>query len=476
MLVRREYGRKDEEASVSCTLVLLISAISCFETPTTVRGVPEPNFEKPIDYAGLARSIIQRDAKPEDDAAGDFDAILRSVEKPADRNWIKAFGFKGPTTDYELGLSERIELWSPAKHAEWESAHQRTAAAREAFVAATAKPFWTLSLSRRQADDQCAPTLFDPDPLLSQPEMVLARGMLDAAWRAPDGKLNIDDFLKMVRANLGLARQLERDPFVAPGQQTLGLRALTYYSILSSLRLEVLDAAGRSRLRDELARADAAQAPFESLLAAELITVYDALQTAANKDAKPPCGSRAKALAQNLRGGQGDARKLAQAAAKYFDDCSKRAARAYDPGCAPDLERLRLAIKKSDPELYKLISTSAKYYNYNVRMEAQRRAVRCIVELHVYRDKNGRWPKTLTDLPDEIIKQFVIDPFNGKPFGYVLEADGSSFMIYSVAQDGVDNGGKHDPRWSDLAAGTDYVFWSGRLKDENSTSQPAQPK
>ncbi|MBL8878750.1 MAG: hypothetical protein JNG88_06475 [Phycisphaerales bacterium] len=459
------------------TLVLFITAILCLEAPPTVRGVPEPNFEKPVDYAAWARTVIQRDAKDTDDASGDYDAIIRSIEKPADKNWIKAFGFKGPTTDYELGISERIELWSPEKHAEWEAAHQRTRAAREAFYAAASKPYWALSLTRgHTAAEDCEPTLLDIDPLISQPEMVLARGAIDAAWRSDDGKLNIEDFMKMVRANLGLARQLERDPFVSPGQQTLGLRALTYYSVLSTLRMGVLDPAGRERLRDELAKADAPLPSFEVLLAAELAAINDALQSAANKESKLPCAPRAKALAQSARAGKVDAAKIARAAAKFFDDCSKRSSRPYDPGCAPEIEQMRQEIKKSDSELFRLISTTAKYHNYIVRMEAQRRAVRCLTEMHVYRDQNGRWPKALTDLPSEIVKQFATDPFSGKPFGYVLAADGAAFTLYSVAQDGVDNGGKHDPRWSDVKLGNDYVFWSGAAQDEKVATQPAPAK
>lgn len=437
---------------------LMVALLVCFEAPPSVRTVPEPTFKTPIDYTAWARTVIQGGDREGDDASSEYDAILKKVETPKNRNWIQAFGFRGPTTDLEKGLSDRIEPWDPAKYPEWEEAHKKTAQLREAFYAAAARPYWAASLTRGRNESNCVPTLLDVDPVLAQPEITLARGVIDAAWRAPDGKIDVDDFMKMVRANFGLARQLERDLFSNPGQQTLGLRAVTYYSVTSAIRLRVLDAAGLERLGAELDKSDAQLPAFETILAAEEASIYDALQAAFDQNGNLPCGPRAKRLGQAVRDGTVGVVPSQKTAARYFAECSDRSSRPYDAAMATDLESLRNSVKKVDPELYKLLAPMGKYLGFGLRMEAQRRAVRCIVEIHVYGAKNGRWPKSLNDLPEDVVKRCSIDPFSGKPFVYRAESDG--FILYSVAQDAADNGGKHDPRWAEREPGGDYVFWS----------------
>ena len=53
-----------------------------------------------------------------------------------------------------------------------------------------------------------------------------------------------------------------------------------------------------------------------------------------------------------------------------------------------------------------------------------------------------------------------IDPFTGSDFGYCVTDAGP--RIYSLSENGIDDGGVHSPRWADgLEEGKsdDHVFW-----------------
>src|SRR5205085_11130468 len=87
-----------------------------------------------------------------------------------------------------------------------------------------------------------------------------------------------------------------------------------------------------------------------------------------------------------------------------------------------------------------LISYQGAYLE-RLRTEATRRAVGLVLALHAYRDAKGRWPAALTDLPDGLRTRLALDPFSGRRFVY--RAGGGEFKLYSVAEDGTDDGGRH---------------------------------
>ncbi|MBP7933880.1 MAG: hypothetical protein KA354_04445 [Phycisphaerae bacterium] len=58
-----------------------------------------------------------------------------------------------------------------------------------------------------------------------------------------------------------------------------------------------------------------------------------------------------------------------------------------------------------------------------------------------------------------------IDPFSGRDFVYKQRSKG--FLLYSVAENLKDDGGKHDDSWKN----GDFVFWPVQAK-----TKPASPK
>jgi hypothetical protein len=72
--------------------------------------------------------------------------------------------------------------------------------------------------------------------------------------------------------------------------------------------------------------------------------------------------------------------------------------------------------------------------------ETERRVVVTAIALKRFQLKHGQFPRTLAELTPDYLPSVPIDPFAGKPLKYHLNDDGS-FLLYSVGEDGTDDGG-----------------------------------
>jgi hypothetical protein len=94
------------------------------------------------------------------------------------------------------------------------------------------------------------------------------------------------------------------------------------------------------------------------------------------------------------------------------------------------------------------------------RKSATVRILMTLAAVERYRLSRGKWPESLAALKPEFLKEVPTDPFDGKPLRYKKLPDG--VLVYSVGEDGVDDGGKVD-RSKPNAKGTDQGL---RLWDE----------
>lgn len=77
-------------------------------------------------------------------------------------------------------------------------------------------------------------------------------------------------------------------------------------------------------------------------------------------------------------------------------------------------------------------------------LEIQRSLVVTAIALKRYRNAHGASPRDLGLLVPEFLSALPRDPVDGQPLRYKLNTDGS-FCLYSVGEDGVDNGGDASP-------------------------------
>jgi hypothetical protein len=75
----------------------------------------------------------------------------------------------------------------------------------------------------------------------------------------------------------------------------------------------------------------------------------------------------------------------------------------------------------------------------HLQSQARLRTARVAIACERYRMKTGDWPKTLAEIPKELLPAVPNDPFDGKPVKYKL-GDGVA-IVYSVGEDETDHGG-----------------------------------
>jgi len=79
-----------------------------------------------------------------------------------------------------------------------------------------------------------------------------------------------------------------------------------------------------------------------------------------------------------------------------------------------------------------------------MRMETERSLVLAAIALKRYQVRNGTYPDSLQALTPEYLQTVPIDYMDGLPVRYKLKPDGS-FLLYSVGEDGKDDGGDASP-------------------------------
>lgn len=104
-----------------------------------------------------------------------------------------------------------------------------------------------------------------------------------------------------------------------------------------------------------------------------------------------------------------------------------------DPGLEPGIlsKLLMPAIDKSLREFAK----------DRARSDATRSAL-AVLQVE---DRRGRIPASLDEIPADLLPDRPLDPFSGKPFLYKPDPDGGAFLLYSVGEDRLDDGGAISP-------------------------------
>jgi len=81
-----------------------------------------------------------------------------------------------------------------------------------------------------------------------------------------------------------------------------------------------------------------------------------------------------------------------------------------------------------------------RVFEMTARTETMRRLAITAIAIQRYRLRNGKPPENLAALLPEFLSEVPIDPMSGKPFCYHANAAGN-FVLYSVGEDGKDDGG-----------------------------------
>lgn len=96
-----------------------------------------------------------------------------------------------------------------------------------------------------------------------------------------------------------------------------------------------------------------------------------------------------------------------------------------------------------------------------LQIETARRVVVTAIALKRFQLRHGVWPQTLNELTPEFIASVPIDPFDGKPLKYHPNPDGT-YLLYSVGEDGADDGGDATPTKSSFSGSTGWYWLRAR--------------
>jgi hypothetical protein len=94
--------------------------------------------------------------------------------------------------------------------------------------------------------------------------------------------------------------------------------------------------------------------------------------------------------------------------------------------------------------LHIIMPALSRVRTLDVRSIAQLQTARAGLAVQRYRLASGKLPESLTDLMPTYLDAVPKDPFDGKDLRYKKLETG--FVVYSIGEDGNDDGGKEKPR------------------------------
>jgi len=480
---------------------------------------PLPDFKKPVDYVKWMQDRLA--VPPEDDARPLYDEIFEleedseEVKKAKARAWGKdpKGGLPGLLTDDPT--PERY-AWDPADHPEWEKAYQaQLAAGLPAKLIAIgqrkhmSQPLWFYDpreTSRSTPSSESQPSSQPLDygltaedrsllvillPSLSRNRQA-AKVLLQNAWRAPQGKVDAKAMHAAITANLGLADQMPSATLIN-NLVKIAIKGLAYDNLIWALDEQVFDREQIIRMCQLLARNDRHELTTNESDALIIATILDTLQFAYRLDlpADPtPDTDRVQKLVKYANASYKDNPEYQNAPLDIVGEmnrCDPRTAvnqlvdlylevRRIQESELPQVAEVQIKTLfkefKKNPTNHVLSRQFAWYPSraktLSVMDETKRRATHLLYALHREYNRTGKWPTSLKNIP-RLPRVIRTGPFSGTDFCYRIE--NGQPLLYSVAANGQDDGGKHDPGWGESWKGEswkdgqitftdmDYVFW-----------------
>ncbi len=416
---------------------------------------PLPEEEEHVDYIKWYDDARRAGMKPGDDAFPLYREIMPTIDDP-DATWPERSRFSGFRTNVFGTPKGYPKPWKPKNHPNWEESYQRTRETLEILKRAAALPYF------------CEPERFTrsgPDSLLISFKSPIvkqlrpfAKGLSEAAWRAPSGRVDVSGFMEYVHTALQIARQVERDPKLISRLYAVAIRAMVYDDIRLGVDRRVFGGRDLGRLSDELNRIDTDIPSLDAAMRFECAVALDVLQYCFEQE---PVGEaeNLNEVRHAIRDGELDR----QLGADEIVICYKTLADALATMGRRRSRELLVSMKVAEESfesnaVLRIVSASyVRTSDLRDRGASSRSATHLIVAMHIFRDQHGRWPNTLDELPADVISQFKIDAVSKKPFVYRLEYGRP--LLYSLGANAIDDGGCHDPHYGDRAPKSDFVYW-----------------
>jgi hypothetical protein len=108
------------------------------------------------------------------------------------------------------------------------------------------------------------------------------------------------------------------------------------------------------------------------------------------------------------------------------------------------LEREHSEMREAHPDLTWTMPTLARFLRNDLAHMTKLEVAGVALAIERYRLANDQLPDQLTDLLPQFLQSVPLDPYDGHPLRYRRLDPG--FVVYSIGKDGIDDGGKEQPK------------------------------
>lgn len=439
---------------------------------------PLPDFTTPVNYAEWYARLC--DQNTPDNAYWAYSEFMPSpLDLNRQQNEWPALEIMYNRTDFTEPAP-----WDPAKLPEWEASYQASKALLEKFEAASRHTGFGRPIQFRQADFDESPT---GQPLLVGlllPDLSAHRSLvkqtLGANWRIDEsGKPSADKMMEGWRTALSSANHMHQGATLIEQLVGTAEQSLVQSDARQALRQGVLKGKQLEEALALLEHYDHDDFDVNRSIQGEHAMVLDLMQAMfkSDKPGDPPkpspeaiekvlplFGEDSKMIPEIKAMKPADVKKTLNAFETYYAEAKQAMATGYPQVRTSDMDKMAERHIEVSPLTKTLLPAFGRVQKIRARSEASRRATQLSYAVHIYKEQNGHWPQSLNELPDRFSQTMRTDPFTGGQFGYRVDENGP--VIYSLSENGIDDGGRHSARWDDEKNGDsdDHVFW------------PVQPK
>ncbi|UCC29380.1 MAG: exo-alpha-sialidase [Phycisphaerales bacterium] len=436
---------------------------------------PLPDFKNRIDYFEWYREYAL--GHPEDNAYWAYASFMPNPPGPpgdpaAKPEWPELNDMFNSDYDGPPGP------WDPADHPDWETSYQASQEVLELFGEATTHEGYAsppdVKFEGRPAPVEDVNLLIGILlPSLSN-HRAMMKATMAAAWRLEDGRVSSKRMLQAFETSLRGANHIGSGATLIEDLVGIAERAQVQETARWALKHDVFSGDEIETALDTLREFDRDDRDPSEILRGEHamcmdLTQYLYMPPGAN-------GTPQSYKPERLNNVFDFSPEMVDRLARMEPDEVHASINAFDNHYRKLVEQFRIGypeVRTADisaiteeylhttPLTDFLMPNLSRYYQLKTRSKASRRATQLAYATRLFKERNGRWPESLDELPPEHGWNMRIDPYSGDYFGYQLTDDGPK--IYSASENGVDDGGVHSPRWADEiendAGSDDYVFW-----------------
>lgn len=438
---------------------------------------PRPDFKTKVDYMAWYRDYAL--SHPVDNAYDAYAAFMPDFrDEPGSKPDWPVFRDMHHSADYDGPPAP----WNPDQHPEWEASHREIQPLLNQYQEASrhegyaTPPITSNDLS--EGNDRDESLLSDLLLPMLSPHRTLAKVTLADAWRLEDGRVSPKRMTQAWETVLRAASHLEGGTTLIEDLVASAERKLVQHHARWALKHDVFSNAEALEVAlDTLREFDRSVEGIGDSLRFEYAFSMDATQyvfSPPTADGQPRFNAKhLEAVADwGLSDGDDAVKEISQmtpddvyasldAFGVHYREMTAMMNTGYPDVRATDIDAFVDRTLQVTPLTRLFLPSLSRYYKLRVREETSRRATQLAYAARLFQARNGRWPESIGELPDEYGSLMRIDPFTGDEFGYRLTEKGP--VIYSLSENGLDDGGVHSPRWDDRitndVGSDDHVFW-----------------